>query len=153
MMVALVGVLITYSNCGGGGGGERPLQEVQLEKLSKAWKLTGVTLDGSSRNAEYGVGATAMGLTITGSPTASSFAYTTSNRPSLSPWKASGTWAFGTDVATQIVRDQDNNTDKLDMTYSVTETQLSITFTFNGNGYPNSREEVVRGVWVFTFGL
>lgn len=152
-MIALVGVLLTYANCGGGGGNEKPLQEVQLEKLSKAWKLTNVTLDGVSRNSEYGVGGTAMGLTITGSPTATSYAYTTSNRPSLSPWKASGTWAFGTDVANQIIRDQDNNTDKLDMTYSVSETQLIINFTFNGNGYPNSRGEVVKGAWVFTFGL
>lgn len=153
MMLALLGLLITYSSCGGGGGNEKPIQEVQLEKLSKTWKLTGVTLDGASRNTEYSANAAnAMTLTITGSPTATSYAYTTANRPSLSPWKASGTWAYGTDVATQIVRDPDNATDKLDITYSVTETQLQMTFTFNGNGYANTREEVVKGVWVFTFG-
>ena len=153
-MIALLGVLITYSNCGGKGGSEKPIQEVQLEKLSKTWKLTSVTLDGVSKNTEYGAGgASPFSLTITGSPTATSYAYTTANRPSLSPWKASGSWAYGTDVATQIVRDPDNSTDKLDLTYSVTDTQLQISFTFNGNGYTNTREEVVKGAWVFTFGL
>ena len=154
MSVALLGILITYSNCGGSKNPEPPIQEVQLGKLSKAWKLTSVTLDGANRNTEYGVGGgSAFSLTISGSPTATSYAYTTANRPSLSPWKGSGSWTFGTDPATQVIRDPDNSSDKLDMTYSVNETQLQITFTFNGNGYPNSREEVVKGTWIFTFGL
>ncbi len=149
LMVALLGVLITYSNCGGSKTPAPSVQEVQLEKLAKTWKVTGVTLDGVDKKTDYAN----FTLTVTGTPTATSYSYTTASRPALSPWKASGSWTFGTDPATQIIRDADNATDKLDLTYSVSDTQLQLNFTFNGNGYANSRSEVVKGVWVFTFGL
>lgn len=154
-MIALLGILIGYTGCRDKKGAEKPIQEVQLEKLSKTWKLTSVTLDGTSRNAEYGVGgANPFSLTITGEPTNSSYNYTTASRPALSPWKSNGSWIYGTDPATQIVRDADSAVDKLDLTYSVSDTQLSITFNFAANGYTNTgRADVVRGAWVFTFGL
>jgi hypothetical protein len=68
----------------------------------------------------------------------------------LSPWKASGSWEFGASPETQMIRDK-GTADELAMTYSVNETTLSITFTFNGAGY--SRTGVVKGQWVYTFKL
>lgn len=154
LTIVSVGALMLYSNCGGKKKTERPIQEVQLEKLSKTWKVTAVTLDGVDKTADYKTASSTFTLGITGTVGASSFAYTATGRPALSAWKSGGTWAFGTDPATQIVRDPDNAADKLDMTYSVTETTLQLTFTFNNanGGYPG-RTEVVNGQWVFTFGL
>jgi len=50
-----------------------------------------------------------------------------------------------------MIRDK-GTTDELAMTYAVTETTLSITFTFNGAGY-TARTGVVKGQWIFTFKL
>jgi len=83
-------------------------------------------------------------LTLTGSSGASTFSYSTAGRPALSPWPSSGSWKFGTNTATDLIRDTD-----LPVSYSVTDTQLEITFTYSGSGFARIGE--VSGVWVFTF--
>ena len=69
----------------------------------------------------------------------------------MSPWKSGGTWEFGTDPLNDIIRDK-GNADELAMTYTVTETTLTISLTFNGTGY-SARTGVVKGAWVFSFKL
>ncbi len=155
-LIALVGVLFTLSNCGGGGSNPEPVADVQLAKLSKAWKLTAVTRDSQNQSSLYATSGTPFKLTITGTKGAASFGYTTTgNPPSGSVWKGSGSWAFGTSPETMIVRDGGSVTDKLDMNYTVTATTLVVTFAFSGTGgYANQgKTEVVTGNWSFTFGL
>jgi len=146
-LLGLVTTLLTYSSCKKDNPEPTPITDVQLEKLAKTWKINTVSLDGSDRTAEY----TAFQLVLSGNKGSTSFGYTTSGRPSLSPWKASGSWEFGASPETQMIRDK-GTVDELAMTYSVTDTSLSITFTFNGSGY-SARTDVVKGVWVFTFKL
>lgn len=145
-LLGLVVVLFTYSGCGGGSDPEPPITEVQLGKLSKTWKVNTVTLDGVDKEADY----SSFQLLLSGAATATSYDYTASGRPALSPWKASGKWEFGTSPETQIIRDK-GTADELQLTYAVTESTLSVTFTFNGDGY--TRTGVVKGVWIFTFNL
>jgi hypothetical protein len=147
LLIASIGALFTFSNCGGDKKTAEPVPDVQLGKLSKTWKISNVTLDGTDKTSTY----PGFQLTITGTKGATSFGYTTTARPSLSPWKSSGTWAFGADPVTMIVRDPDNTTDKLDMTYTVTESTLTVSFNYQGNGY--TRTDVVEGNWIFTFAL
>jgi hypothetical protein len=146
-LIGLFGILLTYSSCKDDPAPDEPLTDVQLGKLAKPWKINTVTLDGVDKITDY----TNFTLTLTGTKGNTSFGYSTTNRPSLSPWKASGSWEFGTAPETQMIRDK-GTADELAMTYAVTETTLSITFTFNGDGYP-ARTGVVKGVWVFTFKL
>jgi len=147
-LLGLVVVLLTYSGCGGKSDPEPSVTEVQLGKLSKTWKINTVTLDGIDRTADY----SSFQLVLSGVATATSFDYTTSGRPALSPWKASGKWEFGTTPETQIIRDKGTGADELNMTYAVTESTLSITFGFSGSGY-SARTSVVKGNWIFTFKL
>jgi len=144
-LLALVAILLTYSNCGGSKSDPEPITDVQLAKLTKTWKIDAVTLDGADKKADY----SAFQLVLSGTKGTTSFGYSTSGRPSLSPWKSSGTWEFGTAPETQVTRDKGTG-DELAMTYTVTETTLSVQFTFNGAGY-TSRTGVVKGQWVFTF--
>ena len=145
-LLGLVITLLTYSSCKDNKPTPEPITDVQLGKLSpKTWKVDAVTLDGVDKKADY----TAFELTMKGTKGNTSFGYETSGRPSLSPWKLSGSWEFGTSPETQIIRDK-KTADELPMTYGVTETTLSITFNFSGPGY-TSRTGVVKGQWVFTF--
>jgi hypothetical protein len=145
-LLGLVAILLTYSSCGGDDPVSESPSDVQLGKLSKTWKINTATLDGVDKKADYA----AFQLVMSGTKGNTSFGYSTSGRPPLSPWKASGSWEFGTPIETQIIRDK-GTADELAMTYSVTETTLSISFTFNGAGY--SRTGVVKGQWVYTFKL
>jgi hypothetical protein len=149
LLLLSVGVLFSLTNCGGDSKPAESVADQQLTKLSKTWKLTSVTLDGTAvTTPSY----SAFQLVITGTKGAKSFGYTTSGRPSLSPWKASGTWSFvDKQEATNITRDPDNTSDKLDMTYVVSESALEISFNFTGPGY--TRTDKVAGPWVFKFGL
>ena len=149
LLLLSVGMLFSLANCDEKSKPAEPIADQQLTKLSKTWKLTSVTLDGNTvTTPSY----SAFQLTITGTKGASSFSYTTVGRPSLSPWKASGNWAFVKGQETTLItRDPENTTDKLDMTYVVSESALEISFNFQGAGY--TRVDQVKGNWVFKFGL
>lgn len=151
--VIALGSLFTFSNCGDSKPAAEPAPDKQLRLLTQTWKLTGVTLDGVDQKSNY----PNFTLTITGTKGASTFNYAVAGRPALSPWKASGTWKFGTaaspnDVVSSITRDPDT-ADKLEMSYLVSDpaATLQISFSYQGSGY--TRTDQVKGNWVFTFGL
>jgi hypothetical protein len=148
LLVAVSGVLLTYVGCKGGEGTPEPIADVQFDKLKKAWKINTVSLDGVDKTADY----TAFQLTLSGTKGTYPFDYATSGRPNLSPWKASGKVDFGASPETQLIRDKATPGEELAMTYTVTETTLTIEFTFNRDGYP-ARTSQVRGAWIFVFKL
>jgi hypothetical protein len=147
--LALIIVLFTYANCGGDPPAPPPVTDVQFDKLIKGtpWKINTATLDGVDKTSDY----TGFTLTFSGTKGSPPFNYATAGRPTLSPWKASGTWDFGAAPETQFIRDK-GTADELPVTYAVTEATLTVSFTFNGAGY-TARTGVVKGAWVFTFGL
>ena len=145
LSAALIGALLTYSGCSKESTPTVSLKDQQLKSLSQTWKCTSATLQGTAQT-----GYTTFQLAISGTPGNSTFGYTTTGRPAgtkSSPWAGSGTFTFGTDPATQLTRD-----DNLPVTYSVTATQLQLTFTYAGAGYDGRVNNVV-GTWVYTFGL
>lgn len=146
MLLGVVfGVLLVSQGCKKKTGPGETVEDIQLGKLSKAWSATTVKLDNVDQ-----AGYDNFVLTISGTAGSPTFGYSVTGRPTtLSPWLSSGQWKFGASPETQIVRDPDTG-DELNMTYSVTDTQLQITFTFTGDGYPG-RISNVKGQWVFTF--
>ena len=139
--VLFIGMTFLFSDCKKSSGPGQSPQDAQLVKLSKTWKVTGtndVTLDGTPQTG-YG----SFTLTVNGTAGQTTFGYTTAGRPTLSPWPGSGTFTFGSDFATQLTRD-----DALAITYSVSDTQLQLTYNYTGNGF--SRTNNVKGNWVFT---
>lgn len=137
-------VILVFSGCGGKSSPAESTQDKQLGLLSHTWKAATVTLNSTDQSSSW----TNFQLTISGTKGATSFTYSCAGRPALSPWPASGAWAFGTDPVTQIIRDKGTG-DELPVTYTVTATTLQITFNYSGNGY--TRVNNVSGNWVFTF--
>jgi hypothetical protein len=137
------GVILIFSGCGGNSTPPESLSDKQLGLLTQTWKASSVTLEDIPQTTWPN-----FQLTISGTKgvTTTPFSYSCTGRPTLSPWQASGTWKFGTDPVTQIIRIEDN----LNMTYTVTATTLQIRFNFTGNGYPG-RVSNVAGNWVFNF--
>jgi hypothetical protein len=141
LSIAALGSVIAFSGCGGKGGNSEPLSDKQLGLLSKTWKVQDVKLDGNDSTAHW----TNFQLTISGTkgqPT--TFQYSCAKRPPRSAWPASGTWTFGTDPATQIVRDDGIN---IAYTIDAAAKNLQLTFTYSGNGY--TRVSNVSGAWTF----
>jgi len=151
-----LGVVLTYSGCSKSSPAETT-QEKQLKLLSQTWKAPTVSLGGVDQTASW----TSFQLTVSGTATGTTYNYACTGRPPLSPWPAGGgannlgTWSFGTDPVTQIIRDPSSATDTLPMTYTVTaasgttKATLTIDFTFAGNGY--TRVSSVAGAWHFVF--
>jgi hypothetical protein len=136
-------LLLTYSGCGPDEPAEPEVPEVQLGMLSAVWNNTSATLDGVAKT-----GYEAFKLTISGTYPTEPYSFSTAGRPALSPWPQSGSWGFGADPATQIIRDK-GTAKQVDMSYTVTATTLEITFQYSGTG--ESRTSNVSGTWVFTF--
>lgn len=145
-MAVVFGAILVSQSCKKDSGPGESVEDIQLKKLSKTWTATSVKLDNVDQT-----GYDTFSLLISGVAGSDTFSYSTSGRPQTSSWLSSGLWKFGTSPETQIIRDP-GTADELNMTYSVTDTQLQITYTFTGNGYSSSgRTSNVKGQWVFTF--
>ena len=136
------GILMTYTGCKKKKGDPEPITDQQIEKLSKPWKVDAVMLDGVVRTTDF----TNLTITFSGTKGTTSIAYTTlGTQPKPSPWASSGNFTFDTTTPeTKLKRD-----DGVDVTYSVSETQLRMTFQYNGPGF--GRVKAVKGPWDFTF--
>ena len=108
-------------------------EEKQLESLSaSAWKMSSITLDGADATSNFD----GLVLTIKSDKT-----YSTNG--SYDPvWPSSGSFTFGSDINT-LTRD-----DGVSMTISVSETSLTVTFTYADSG---GRIDALPGDYVFSF--
>jgi len=144
--VISLAALFTYSGCGGGKGNTESTQDKQLGLLTKTWKIASVSLGGVDQTASW----PGFQLSITGTKGTTSFSYSCTGRPQLSPWKSTGSWTFDTNPVTQIIRDG-GTADEQKITYTVDAAgaNLELDFNYTGTGY--SRVDVVSGNWVFKF--
>ncbi len=145
-LIILLAVATLYTSCGGDDGPTKTQEEIQLEKLkANPWNISSVTLDGTNRLTDFtNLKLTFGGTFVTGGTYTYSF---TGSRPNPSPWPASGTWEFGPTATSMMVRLDDD----LPMNYTLTDTQLTITFTYSGAGFAGGRVEQVEGNWEFIF--
>jgi len=144
--VVSLGLILIFSGCGSKGSPAESTQDKQLGLLSHTWKVSTVSFDTNDKTTDW----PGFQLTISGTKGATSFNYSCASRSSKpGPWPPSGTWAFGTDPVTQILRTEDN----LTMTYTVSATTLQISFNFptTGTGYTGPRLSNVSGNWIFNF--
>jgi len=149
IMLALLGVALSFWQCGDDSAPAVDPQDEQLTKLSQTWQASAVTF-ASGGSPQPVTGYDNFAITLSGTAGQSTFNYTVTGRPSgiLTPWNGSGTFTFGTDFATTLTRD-----DGTVVTYSVSATQLQMTFVYTGAGYTGSRVNNVNGSWTFTFAL
>jgi hypothetical protein len=150
-LLVMVALATLYMSCDPGGGDDKSEEEKQLIKLSSDWTFVSATEDGAPRTD-----FTDLVLHVTGTFAQNgTYNYSfTGTRPNPSPWPVSGTWKFGTDVLTQIIRDP-GTVNVIDMTYTVSDTQLTLNFTVpdgsSGWAGGTSRAKSVTGVWAFVF--
>ena len=89
-------------------------------------------------------------LTLNGASSSKAYVYAVTGRPAKSPWPSGGSWTFGNDVITQIIRDK-GTADELPVSYSVTSNTLTLHFQFSGVGYVAGKVGEVSGNWSFVF--
>lgn len=141
-LLILVSVSVFFAACDGGGGEDKSEKEAQIEKLVGTWTAQSVTYEGDP-NPDYD------NFTITIAKASSeALTFTTSGRPAgkLTPWDASGTFTFGSPVASMLQRG-----DNVPVSYTVSGTNLQMTLeNYSGTGY-QARTGTVAGDWVFNF--
>lgn len=147
-LFTLLAVATLYTSCDGGDDPKKTQEEIQLDKLkANVWTLSSAELGTTDRTTDFAnLKMTFTGTYVAGGTYGYSF---TGTRPNPSPWPASGTWKFGSNVTTQMVRLDDDP--DLGMNYVLTDTQLTITFTYDGAGFAGGRVEQVIGDWEFIF--
>lgn len=145
----LAGAATLYMNCGGSDPKPKSNFEIQFEKLTPpTWVLQSVVRDTEDMSADFQSVTLDLGGTFNDNNASAAYTYTfTGTFPDLSPWPKSGTWRFGSDPNTQLVRLDDSQ----NMSYTVTDTQLTISFTYAGEGFIGGRVNIVEGNWTFTF--
>lgn len=149
-VLILAVVTVFYAGCKKKNGDEDTVEKKQLDKLIGDWTMQTAN-DGDDRTADFD----GLVLNITGNYVeGGTYNYSlTGTRPDPSPWPESGTWKFGTNKMTDIIRDP-GGTSEITMNYQVTDTDLIITFNIpdGSEGWPGSgRIKNVMGDWRFTF--
>jgi hypothetical protein len=144
MIFSLTGLIL--SGCSKDEDAKPSAEAKQLTQLSGTWVVSSVTVDGENKTSDYA----SFELTLSGSANATAYAYGINGRPLLSPWPAGGTWVFGSDITTAIIRDPGTD-DQIQMNYMVTETQLTVEFMFSGTGYNAAKVSSAAGSWVYVF--
>ena len=150
-LVILAAVSLVYGGCKDDDDKKDSEEKQQLAKLSGSWTLQTATADDTDRTGDFtNLVLTLGGTYVEGGTYNYSF---TGTRNDPSPWPASGTWKFGTNKATEMIRDPGSSSEIL-MNYQVTETDLVISFTVpDGSSWAggSSRVRSVTGDWTFTF--
>lgn len=147
-LLTIASLTLFFANCGGDDGGGKSKEEKQLDKLKKNWNIVSVTLDNVDKLQLF------TGFTLEFSGTYDKDAQTGDypydftvggNRQDPSPWPASGSWEFGGDPETLIVRD-----DGVGIVYSINSNgELTLQFTCTTCNYAGSRTAEVQGNWEF----
>ena len=145
-LLAFIGLAVFYASCDKEPKDNRTAEEKQLDKLKSTWAIVSAN-DGTDRTTDFpGLVLTLSGSFAQGGTYNYSF---TGTRPTPSPWPLSGTWKFGTDPLTQIIRDPGSPIE-IDATYEVSDTDLKITFLIPDN-WTGGRTQSVSGTWTFQF--
>ncbi len=151
IVLALIGVSASFWQCGSDSAPAPNPQDEQLKKLSQTWKIsTSAAANPVTFNSTPVTGYDNFEITMSGTPGNATFDYTVAGRPSgvKTPWNTAGKFTFdATNFSTLVKREDD-----ILVTYSVTATQLQMTFTYAGAGF-TGRTSNVEGSWSFTFGL
>lgn len=150
-LALLAAVSLFYAGCKDKDEDPRTAEAQQLEKLAGDWNLVSA-LD--SRAPDRTEDFEGLVLTFSGnySGEGKTYNYSLSGpRPTPSPWPGSGTWKFGTNKNTEIIRDPGGQNEIL-MNYTVSENELILTFEVpTTGGWPGGRVKSVDGEWTFTF--
>lgn len=150
-LLILAAVSLVYAGCKDDDDNKDSEEKKQLSKLLGTWTLQTATADDTDRTDAFSdLVLTLAGSYVEGGTYNYSF---TGTRPDPSPWPASGTWKFGANKATEIIRDPNSSSEIL-MNYQVTDTDLVISFTVpDGSSWAGgtSRVRSVTGDWTFTF--
>src|SRR6187551_3295413 len=100
-LLILVSAGLFFANCGGDDPAEISEEETQLGKFKATWTLSSAN-DGQDRTSEYpGMTTTFSGTFVAGGTY--NFASTATSWPSVSPWKANGTWKFKGDAVSNTI--------------------------------------------------
>ena len=138
-------ILIFIGGCGSDEKEAADPRKALFEAMKGEWTLNSVLLDEQEMQ-----GFDEFSLVLQATETPFLYHYESINLPELSPWKAEGTWEFGSDIDAAMKRDQGTE-DELDIHYELNGDELVIEFTFSGEGYTNGRVKSAEGSWVFVF--
>jgi hypothetical protein len=146
-LVILAGLSSFYIACDEGGGKSKSETDQQIEKLNGTWDATTVTLDGVAPPIDQ----SDFQLTINGSAGNTVINFVTVRPTGLSPWPPSGTLEFDEASPTTTLVRNDGGGETVTISYSVSETTLSMDFLFSGDPFPSGRTKNVNGTWHYEF--
>lgn len=142
-VIALISVATMYTACGPDDPKEKSEIDQQIELLNGNWTVTSATFNDLEPDLDHD----GMTMEITGTIGNETISYNVDNRPTgPSAWPATGSFTFNADPKTSLTRD-----DGVTVSYSVTATQLNMSFNFDKDPYTAGRVSSVRGEWKFVF--
>lgn len=150
-LLLLASAVIFLSNCKKDDP-EPSEEQTQLNKLKGSWQITEASLAGTNRTDVTGT------LVIEGNYAGDggtyNYYFSSASMPNPSPWPlqtsaSKGTWTFGPNVESQIVRSPDS----MQISYGLSSSgdQLTLTFVCETCNFPGGtiRSKAVQGSWQF----
>ena len=122
--------------------GETDAVTLQMNRLTGTWKVSAARKEGVLQS-----GYENCKITLSGNAKEELYDYSITGVPAISPWTGIGTWKFGANAETQIVRDPSTSY-AVNVDYVVSESALQLAFEYAVSA---GRTESAGGYWIFTF--
>lgn len=151
-LLVMVGLATFYTGCDKNGGEDKTQEENQLIKLNNSWALESAHDGISARTTDF----PNLVLTLSGTYVKNgTYNYSfTGTRPNPSPWPVNGTWKFGTNIPSDLIRDP-GTPNETPMEYTLSGDKLTVKFNVAegsaGWAGGTSRVQKVSGEWTFVF--
>jgi hypothetical protein len=142
-LLLITGLAAFFAGCGGDDDPKKSDQDVQLGLLNGTWNASVVEFQGSAPAINHDD----FVLTIVAKAGEDAMTYTTDRPSGPSAWPGSGTFTFGSNVKTMLIRGGDN----IAISYTVDNNSLIMDFEFTGDAYDAGRTSSVTGDWHFEF--
>jgi hypothetical protein len=139
LLPGILSLLVVLSLTGCNDEKPKPLSEqVKAKLIAHPWKINSLSIDGQNNSSLL------TNFTITFTPTS----FTTVNGEPI--WPTTSPWSFENETTANAIMRSDGIIVKLD---EVTNTSLSISFTWNKETYEGGRSESIKGRYKLTLGL
>jgi hypothetical protein len=137
-LTLLVSSAVTFYSCTNDDNELTPEQKL-VRQMAATWVATSVQLDDVAAE-----GYTDFSIAFTGT-----LNYSVEGGPDRLPFPTSGAWEFGTPITEFLILATGNQ--DLQTQYDLTDTTLTIEFSYSGDGFVNARTKGLTGNWVFVF--
>lgn len=148
-ILTVFAIILVLSGCKKKNADPDIPEKTALAALSKTWNIVSAHLDNTDRTDDFAGFSLSISGTFNSSEPSGPYNFSVSgSRPTPSPWPQSGSWSFGSNPQSNIIRNEIPD-GTVAISYNISNGTLTLEFECQDCNYASARVDAVAGVWTF----